>query len=244
MTDFTVSLARIPVGISALYQTTEGFMRDYLSDEEPLFSIKISSDDIAYERVKSAEQDEADSITPRSYSDNYLETLAVLRKIAERLPDYDAVLFHGSVIAEGGKAYMFTAPSGTGKTTHIRLWQDLLPDAYVLNGDKPFLKVTDKCIYACGTPWQGKEKYGTNKILPLDAICILERSDTNSIEDITLSDALPVLIHQVYRPDASMLATLKLISKIGEHVKLYRLRCNREHEAARVSIEHMTGCEI
>lgn len=241
MTDLTVSLAGIPVGISAIYPTTAKFMQDYLCGDKPEFSVVISEDDIRYERKKSAEQDEADGISVRDFSDNYLETLAVLRKIAEKLPDYDAVLFHGTVVAADQKAYMFTAPSGTGKTTHARLWMDILPDAHILNGDKPFLKVTEQGIFACGDPWQGKERYGTNEILPLKSICILERAEENSIEKITFSDALPALVKQVYRPEASMLATLKLISELGQRTELYRLKCNTDPEAACVSIEEMTG---
>lgn len=244
MTDLTVSLAGIPVGISAIYPSTAEFMHDYLCSGEPEFSIAVSEGDILYEREKSSEQDKADGIAVRNFSDNYLETLAILRKIAEKLPDYNAVLFHGTVVAADSCAYMFTAPSGTGKTTHAGLWLSLLPQAYILNGDKPFLRIMDKGVAAGGTPWQGKEGLGRNEILPLKSICILEQSAENNIEKITFNDALPTLVNQVYRHKASMLATLRLISEIGQRTELYRLRCNTDPEAARVSIRKMLGCEV
>lgn len=63
---------------------------------------------------------------------------------------------HGTVVDHNGQAYMFTAPSGTGKTTHAKLWLDNLPDAFIVNGDKPFIIAGDEQPKACGTPWAGK----------------------------------------------------------------------------------------
>lgn len=141
-----------------------------------------------------------------------------------------------------GKAYLFTAPSGTGKTTHTMLWLKQLPQAYVLNGDKPFLKVKpDGKILACGVPWRGKEKYGRNEILPLAAICILERSPDNHIQEITPEEASDTLIRQIHLPQGPLnrLKTIQMLDRISREVKLYKLGCNMEPEAAQVSIRAM-----
>ena len=101
---------------------------------------------------------------------------------AARLIDFDVLLFHGSVVAVDGQAFLFTAKSGTGKTTHTRLWLKQIPGCHVLNGDKPLLLFRNDGIYACGTPWQGKENYGTNEILPLKSICLFNRDIKNHKE--------------------------------------------------------------
>ena len=241
MTTFVISLAGIPIRISALFESTAQYCAGYSCEEAPLVEIHMDPSDIARERVKALREDTLEGLPQRSYSDAYLETLAVYRKIAAALLDHDILLYHGSVLAYDGKAYLFTAPSGTGKTTHSRLWLSEIPGAYILNGDKPLLRVESDRAYACGTPWQGKEKYGRNEILPLEAICILERDTCNHIESAGFRDALPALLAQCNRPDEAqpMLRTLALIDRLGRMTRLYRLGCNMEPEAARVSFRAM-----
>ena len=176
MTAFTISLAGFPIRIEALYESTMRFCADYLCSEQPLFHIRMDETDLDREREKSDRERELEGLPPHRFSDAYLETLAVYRKIAAALLQKDVLLLHGSVMAFEGKAYLFTAPSGTGKSTHCRLWLSEIPGAYVLNGDKPLLRVEADQVFACGTPWQGKENYGRNEILPLEAICILARN--------------------------------------------------------------------
>ena len=242
MTDFTISLAGVPARVEAIYPETERFCRDYLSEEAPKFTVKIDQADIDSEREKSAREDEIEGLPTRSFSDRYLERLAVYRKLAKELLSYDTLLFHGSVVAYGGKAYLFTALSGTGKTTHTRLWLKNIPDCHVLNGDKPLLRVEGERVLACGTPWQGKENYGCNEILPLEAICILERDATNHIEPVSFGDAMGTLIQQSNRPQETplLLKTLDLIGRLDKRVRFYRLGCNMEDEAAFVSFRGMT----
>ena len=155
--------------------------------------------------------------------------------------NHGVVLFHGSVVAVEGKAYLFAAPSGTGKTTHTKLWLDLIPGSYVLNGDKPFLKINSGHVLACGTPWRGKERYGCNEILPLEAICFLERDSENSITPMVLNQALQVLMSQIYLPNdtSSILKVLSMCKKIGNATRLYRLKCNMDPDAAVVSSSAM-----
>ena len=159
------------------------------------------------------------------------------------LLERDVLLFHGCVMACEGRAYLFTAPSGTGKTTHCRLWLDRFPGSHVLNGDKPLLRIEEERVFACGTPWQGKERYGCNEILPLEAICFLERDTVNHIAPVSFHDAFPALLAQTHRPagGAAMLKTLALLEKLGQRTRLYRLGCNREPEAAELSFTTMHG---
>lgn len=241
-TDFTLRLADCKVAVSALFPFVKELCRDYLTDDSGDFFVGISPADINFEREKSAREDELEGIPIRHFSDEYLETLAVYRKIAEKMIDYDTLLFHGSVIAVDGVGYLFTAKSGTGKSTHTRLWRELFGRrAVMVNDDKPLLKVADNGVWAYGTPWDGKHRLSSNISVPLKAICILERSETNYIKAISKRDALIMLIQQSYRPadPAQMAKKMALVDKLGSGVMLYKLGCNMEPEAAMVAYQGM-----
>lgn len=236
MDTFCVRLAGLLIGVCAQFPSTKSFFRGYLEEGEALFTVRVTAEDLLYEREQALRQAELDGVT-RRLSDPYLETLSVLRLIAAQLLSYDTLLFHGAAVAVDGRAYLFTAPSGTGKTTHVRLWLSQIPGAYVLNGDKPFLRVTEGGVEVCGNPWQGKENYGCNEILPLAAICLLERGAENRIEPIGLEKALGTLLKQTNIPsdDGALLEVLRLMGRLSSRVRLYRLSCNMEPEAALVS---------
>ena len=155
---------------------------------------------------------------------------------------------HGAVIAlDDQTSFMFTAKSGTGKTTHIRKWLENAPGAFVVNGDKPLIKIADTEAIAYGTPWCGKEHLNTNIGVPLRAIVLMERSEDNAIEEITFSQAFPTLLQQTYRPaDADkMRKTLSLLSALNGKMKFYRFRFNNlKPDAFRVSYEALTGKHI
>lgn len=240
MDDFTISLADIPISIQPLCREIRPFFEEYLSSEAPCFVVSPGEKDLEYERIMSEKMyGKLPAHTP--WPATYLEITALLRLIADRILEYNAVLFHGSAIAVDGRGYLFAAPSGTGKTTHTRFWLQQLPQAYVLNGDKPFLKISENDqILVCGTPWQGKEKLGCNKILPLEAICLLERSTENHICSITPKMASQSLLRQVHLPEgAAFLRGIQLLDKISKGVHLFRLGCNMNPEAANVSIRAM-----
>ena len=144
MAAFCMMAAGVVVSVSCLFESTKGYCRAYLCEGEPEISVVLSREDIALEREKSAREDALEGIPVREFSDEYLETLALLRRVTEALFAFDAVLFHGSVIAVDDKAYLFTAKSGTGKSTHTRLWQQIFGEkAQVINDDKPALRCID-----------------------------------------------------------------------------------------------------
>lgn len=240
MDEFGISLAGIPIGIRPRSPQTRAFFSDYLSCESPRFVVSPSEEDLEYEQIFYSKRNGKDSsLSP--VSEHVLERMAILRLIAGRIPEYGAILFHGSAIAVDGKAYLFAAASGTGKTTHTNLWLRLLPQAYILNGDKPFLKLdADGRILACGSPWGGKERLGRNEILPLGAICILTRASENHIRSLTPQEAQRALLHQVYLPDGMAgVHTMGMLNRIIRELPLFYLGCNMDPEAARVSIRAM-----
>ena len=230
------------VEVNSIYSDVHKYCADYVSEEPEDYSVTISQENIDFERERSARENIAEGRKVIEYSDGYLEELAVYRKIADKLLEYDTILFHGSVIAVDGVGYLFTAKSGTGKSTHPRYWREVFGErAVMVNDDKPLLHIDNSEVTAYGTPYNGKHRLGTNTAVPLKAICILTRSEENHIEPVTRSQAYTMLLKQVNRPaDAEkMHKTLKLIDRLAENVRLYRLGCNMSPDAARVAFEGM-----
>lgn len=245
MTDFCISVAGLTVGVSAIYPSAESFFADYLSGDAPDLSIGIGEEDIAFERVCATRQAAREGAPGRRFGDRYLETLAILRKLADAAVDRDALLFHGCAVALNGRAYLFAAPSGVGKTTHASHWLRLFPQAHILNGDKPFLRVIDGAVFACGTPWRGKERLGVNETLPLKAICFLRRGSGNRIAPLSFREALAPMLRQVRKPAGQdgILKTLRLCEKIAAGVSLYDLECTAGPESAEISSAAMLAQE-
>jgi len=247
--EFKIEIAHRTIKVSSVYEETSCFCSDY-SYQNGNFrkknvneTIILTCKDLESERQRVIKADQIEGLPPREYSDAYLETLALQRKVTECLFDYDTLLFHGSVIAVDGKAYLFTAKSGTGKSTHTRLWRELLGDrAVMVNDDKPFLRITPEGVIACGSPWMGKHRLGNNIQVPLRAICILERGPQNRIQRIHPGDAVHMLLQQSARPmDKGQLHKyLELVDELSKKVAFYRLQCNMDPEAAKIAYEAMS----
>ncbi len=239
---FKIKIADCIAGVTALYDSTYEFCRDYLTDGPFDFSVDITENDIKYERAKYDREAGVNGGTSVAYSEAYLETLAVYRKIASSLLNYNTLLFHGSAIAVDGEAYLFTAKSGVGKSTHAGLWRRYFGDrAIMINDDKPLLKITDAGVMVYGTPWNGKHQLGNNISAPLKAIAILERDANNHISKTDKRTALPMFYQQSFRPDdtTGLSKAMALIDKLGNNVGIYKLRCNMEPEAAIVAYTGM-----
>lgn len=172
------------------------------------------------------------------------ESICLYRSIAACLHRFDALLMHGAVIGYEEKAYAFLAPSGTGKSTHIRLWRKYLgDDVYPVNGDKPILRRQDGVFTANGTPWAGKEGWQQNISRTLAGICLLTRGKENKIVRLEPSQALGTLMRQIYLPKdpEGTLATMALVDELVKQVPIWLLSCNMTEEAAKTSFEAMTG---
>ncbi len=230
-------IADFYIEIRAVHAYAEHFCRDYICDSAPQvdFVIETTEADIAKEQQSSAVE------TPNArFSDAYIETLAIYRKICAELLQRNAFLMHGAVIEYAGKGYLFTAKSGTGKTTHIRLWKRVFGEdkVTIVNGDKPILRVLNGKVYAYGTPWCGKEGYNTNTRVELSSICFVHRAQENSVQKIPAETAISLIFSQVMITDSSDLAKqLELLDILVSKVPLYRLNCNMEPDAARVAYE-------
>lgn len=232
-----IKVAGLVVGIENNYRHIEFLSKDYVTDEEPDFVVFATEAEIEKER----------SVAEGEFSNAYLESIVVYRKIAEELPRYDAFVFHGAVLSIDGNGYAFTARSGVGKTTHTRLIVELLGErAFYVNGDKPIIRFIDGEPYAYGTPWRGKENYGTNTGVKLSGIVIVNRGTENYTKDPDSDAATSMLVTQMYVPKRNPLMALRALSlcnKLIESVKLVDLFCNMNSDAPLATLNAF-GIEI
>ena len=223
-----INIAGLPIAIDNRFSHVEIQTKDYFTDEEPIFTVNVTDKEIADERENSQ----------TDYPVGYYESIISYRKIAERLPEYDAYLFHGCAIEYRGLAYIITASSGVGKTTHMRLWlKEFGDEVSIINGDKPTVRIVDGKPYVYGTPWQGKENYGKNGCAKIGGIVFLSRAEENKAEKISEAEASTRFISQIYLPKTTRTALIKtmlLADKTIKCVKLISLECNMESEAAHV----------
>ena len=238
------ALAGQVIELRSMYRSVHYLWRDYVTDAEATIVIEMSEADVAEERRRAKMAAEREGRSELYSNDEQFEALAAYRKVSEKLTEYGVLLFHGSAIAVDGEAYIFTAPSGTGKSTHTALWRRYLGDrAVMINDDKPLIRVGEDGATVYGTPYNGKHRLGTNSCAPLRAICILGRGERNEICEIDARDAYRTIVQQTLRPRSAeaMARTLALIDELKKHVRFYRLSCNMEIDAARVAYEGMRG---
>lgn len=237
MTEFKINLASMIIRIQGIYDTLREYCREYITTENDMedFTIKITSENIQQERNR---YDYGDN------SDNYVEIIMALLKIADELPERNKFLFHGALVAWKQNGYIFTAPSGTGKTTHVRLWKKYLgSDVEIINGDKPVLEVNEDEIIAYGTPWAGKERLQKNSCVPVRGICFLRQNEKNEIHKLSKKEALVLLLPQIYVASDSQKAgrTLELLDKMLEKVPVYEFGCNISEQAVSCSFDTLTA---
>ncbi len=190
------------------------------------------------------EQLNAERAASPAYPDTYLERLSIYRQIAEGLPAFGRAVFHGAVVQFQGKAYFFSAPSGTGKSTHVALWKRYMGEQVgIINGDKPILGDDGNQILAYGTPWAGKEGWQSNCCAPLQGGCFLRQAKRNQMVRLRPEECAEWLLGQLYLPSHSQAAvqTLELADQIIKRVPMWILECDMSEEAVRLSFETMTG---
>ena len=228
---FKIKLVEKVFTIENKYQYIEELCNDYLTTEPSHYFIEVTMEEI----VKENQDGEL-------WSNAYLESLAIYRKICEKLLNDNILLFHCSAIEFNGKAYLFTAPSGTGKSTHTRLWRETFGDKVtMINDDKPLVSIpvesTDEdicgdAIRVYGTPYAGKDGLQTNMSAPVAAIVILHQAKENTIERMDAKCAYPTLLNQTYRRNdpEGMIKTLELVGQLAK-LPVYSLGCTISKEA-------------
>lgn len=205
--------------------------REYLSDREICADIIIRTE--RYHR-----DSYAPNVTEESIA--YMESG---RQFASQLLHFDGFYLHASAVEVDGMAYLFSAPSGTGKSTHTRLWQQLFREkACIFNDDKPALRYLDGKWYAYGTPWCGKDGINVNRKVPVAGICFLKQAQHNRIRTLSSKEAIQSLMSQTirgFRNQERLLLLLNLLEKLIQTIPIFELENRPELEAAQLSYETM-----
>lgn len=230
-----IKLAELIIDIGRVNSNTRSLCRgyEYTGEGQTDFSVYCTKEALDSEAAKYPSM-------PYEYGEN----LCIYREICKRAVNYGAMLIHSAAVALDGEGYLFTALSGTGKTTHIRLWEEKFAGRVsVINGDKPIIRRADGAFHVYGTPWCGKEGENTNTHVPIKGICILQRGEKNTIERVTAQEAAAKLMEQTVRPTGAreMSALLGIIDELICEVPVYRLFCTPTPEAAEVSYNAMSG---
>ena len=205
------------------------FLAPYSFDGQSEVKIVITDEDIEYEKKFSCSENRF-----------ALESTAVLRKFCDiLLYRFDGMFLHAATVIYQGGAYVFTAPSGTGKTTHILKWKKMFGDKVrILNGDKLFLRFFGDDIVAYGNPWQGKENLGENLNCPLKAIFVLKRDETNFVRRLSEIESLRSLLDSTIFPKdkEGRIKQLNCLDRLISKVPVFELQCNLEDEAVYTAV--------
>ena len=218
-----IQLAGIPIQFDNRFEDLTLLCRGYETNDPPKMHLSVSWEEIEAERAVQAD----------IFTDGYLETVCLYRKLALEILRYDVFLMHASIVEVDGEGYGFLAHSGTGKTTQTRLWLEHFGGrARVINGDKPLIRMIPEGygwkFVAYGTPWCGKEGMGCNGSVPLKALFLLERSTIPACQQADQEYSIDRLFHQLLMPEKpeQMIQLLDMIDRLVETVPCYRLACD------------------
>ena len=234
-----MEVAGLATLVQPMFFSTREYCRPYLTERQPEFFVEVTGEDLIRQQAALDREADEEGLRRRKFTDPFLERTVIQEKIAGKLLERDTLLLHGSTVAVDGQAYLFTAPCGTGKSTHTRLWRERFGDrAVMVNDDKIFLQLRQDGVWAYGSPWTGKHGIGTNISVPLKGICFLHRAAENRIQRAEPEKWLPELIHQSFLPEERYGA---LVYRLAERIPLWEMSCTKEPLAADIAYEAMSG---
>lgn len=244
MAEFSIRIAGCTAAVTSLFDSTRDYCARYLTDTQPDFTVTVTREDLAFEQDFLDQEADEEGLRRRVFTEPFLERAAIQRQVAEQLLSRGVLLLHGSAVAVDGKGYLFTAKTGTGKSTHTRLWRQVFGSrAVMINDDKPFVRVTPTGITLWGAPWSGKHGLDTNVSVPLAGICILERGVENTIVPADPQQAVRFLMGQCLYPrdTAEQFRLHVLLQALADGTALWRMQCTISPEAAKIAHRAMSN---
>ena len=190
-----LNLAEIPLTCKLQFPETAAYFKAFLSESPSQNTPIFIPDKLAEKYLHEC------SSTALTAADEYHLLHLV---ISNALLPYHRCIFHGMAFLWKEKAWLLTAPSGTGKTTQFRRWRSLYQnEVRILNGDKPILEfMADGQILVHPSPWKGKERWGSMLKAPLAGIIYLEQGKNNIITRLTPQEAvIPIYKQFLYLPE-------------------------------------------
>ncbi|MBR3173688.1 MAG: hypothetical protein IKF24_04055 [Eubacterium sp.] len=227
-------IAELKILMTTYYDRVRNLAEEYLAKtdwDEPDHEL-----DLGVEYYENQINDGLEDVTPENME--YVATGALFNRF---LIVHDGLMLHSSAVVVDGYAYLFSADSGTGKSTHTNLWLEKFGDkAFIINDDKPAIRKIDGEWYVYGTPWCGKNNTNKNAKAKLGAIVFLERSEENWIENESIQDAIKKFFRQTTRKlnkEQNMDKVLSTMEKVLSEVPIYKMGCNISEEAAKMAYE-------
>ena len=149
---------------------------------------------------------------------------------------HDGIILHSSSLKCDGKGIAFSAPSGTGKSTHTSLWRNIY-QAEMINDDSPAVRIIDDTMMLFGTPWSGKTDINHNISAPFSCLVFLEQAKENRITKLPPNQINFLLLRELVRPvyPELLIKTLSFMEKIISTVPAFLLQCTISEEAAKLS---------
>lgn len=186
------------------------------------------------------------SVAPDSPDCGLILTSMLRIAFAQAILRRDGISIHASAVAADGKAWLFLGKSGTGKSTHARLWLRNIPGARLLNDDNPAVRLVDGKAVAFGTPWSGKTPCYRNVKARLGAITRISRDERNWVEQQN-----PVLAFASVLPSCSTMkwdsgvfnAVCDTVTEVLKTTGIYTLHCLPGRESAIVCNAAITKCK-
>ena len=192
--------------------------------------------------VKPDPYDEARVVRNRT-SEEEREYICCSAAFCREITQHGRFFLHASAVVYEGEAYLFSAPSGTGKSTHTAFWRQLFPESYILNDDKPVIWPQNEQITVWGSPFAGKTNLQVNRGVPLGGICFLKQGSENQIQQVTEDKALALMLNNTWRPGSNdrMNRLLDMMEQVVTQIQVYEMSCTRNREAAELSYRVMKG---
>ena len=232
-------IAEMNIAVQARYEETYRYMADFLTDSEEYELYIEPTDEMIRHEAELGEE-----IHGTAGSRYICEAVAILRVICDYIIDKSGFFLHCSCLKYKDEAIIFTAPSGTGKSTHAALWRRHFGDEVeMINDDKPLVREKDGRFIIYGTPWNGKHGIGANISAPIKSVVFLSQAPENKASAISPIEALTLILQQTVLPsDKAVLSKLlDMLGRMVESVPMYRLGCTISDEAVTTIVEKIYG---
>lgn len=212
------------IQINNIYKNIENLSKDYIISNiaKPDIILNVSDSEIDNELLKYPQ-----------FSREYHEGVVLFRKLCKKIIPFNAFFLHSAAVSFNNEGFLFCGKSGAGKSTHAILWEKTFKDAFVLNADKPLIRLLNGSFFVYGTPWCGKEGLQKNIYAKIAGVCFLEKSAENSIRKMSSKETLQKIFNQtVYMKNPGLNSRLmELLNKFITEIPFYSLNCNISKDA-------------
>ncbi len=233
-------IADIVVDFDAKYDMLKSHAEKYMINTNEAPEIQVTDQEMNDEKIAFYHSDNKD--LPVTEGLEYQFTGNVFNK---KLINFNGCFLHSSAVVVDGEAYLFSAPCETGKSTHASLWLKYLEDKkpYIINDDKPALRIIDDEIYVYGTPFSGKHNISENTRAKLKGICFIEQSPENFIRKIDSKESFILFLKQTtYMLNSEEMGKLLgILDIIISKTPIYQFGCNISEDAVKLSYGTMKG---